>query len=414
MTSLTRLIFVNENENIFEACTKQGISVDIKHLGFISTKANNNYIGYYQFLQDEVYYKIYILPKTTPRVENDEENRRNFITLLSKYYELKNRYSSIKPTTKNRNVVDFALESEKEKNRSDELDDFIAYKYRKTLQNIEKFFKKHKNLLVKEKKFYAQSIKERFDLKRNILEADKSKIHQRKKEPYLYSKHAIISVEVLHYFIKHKGKNREAKKLKNRIEAKYKVESYHFKTKEITSKKVLKLFKSSDEKELYLALLTLLGVESYFEDNSYKEMLKLHHQHAHFFRPESVFEWKVYDYLLKSSEFTALHYEGLHADKTKTEFFLKSEEHSKRYSSNPDLIGEKEGESYIIDAKWKLLDEPQEGDIQKLARDAKIRGFKRGILIYPMQEKDSKFKIAKRYNYSYDDDFSFEVRVIGL
>jgi hypothetical protein len=143
-------------------------------------------------------------------------------------------------------------------------------------------------------------------------------------------------------------------------------------------------------------------------------MLKLHHQHAHFFRPESVFEWKVYDYLLKSSEFTALHYEGLHADKTKTEFFLKSEEHSKRYSSNPDLIGEKESESYIIDVKWKLLDEPQEDDIQKLARDAKIRGFKRGILIYPMQEKDSKFKIAKRYNYSYDDDFSFEVRVIGL
>jgi hypothetical protein len=365
-------------------------------------------------LQDEVYYKIYILPKTTPRVKDNEENKRNFIELLSKYYELKQRYSSVKSKIVSKNIIDFSFENEKKEDKGNELDDFIAYKYRDALQNIEKFFKKHKNLLVKEKKFYAQNIKERFDLKRNILEADKSKIHQRKKEPYLYSKLAIISVEVLHHFIKHKGKNREAKKLKNRIEAKYKVESYHFKTKEITSKKVLKLFKSSDEKELYLALLTLLGVESYFEDNSYKEMLKLHHQHAHFFRPESVFEWKVYDYLLKSSEFTALHYEGLHADKTKTEFFLKSEEHSKRYSSNPDLIGEKESESYIIDVKWKLLDEPQEDDIQKLARDAKIRGFKRGILIYPMQEKDSKFKIAKRYSYSYDDDFSFEVRVIGL
>jgi hypothetical protein len=88
-------------------------------------------------------------------------------------------------------------------------------------------------------------------------------------------------------------------KLKNRIEAKYKVESYHFKTKEITSKKVLNLFKSSDEKELYLALLTLLGVESYFEDNSYKEMLKLHYQHAHFFRPEILFEWIIYDKLIK-------------------------------------------------------------------------------------------------------------------
>ena len=218
MIFLTRLVFVNENENIFEACAKQGVVADIEHLKFISAKANNNYIGYYQFLQDEVYYKIYILPKTTPRMENDDEqNKRNFIALLSKYYELKSRYSSIKYESRNRNIVDFALESEKESNRSDELDDFIAYKYSDALQTIEQFFKKHKNSLVKEKRFYAQSIKHQFDLKRNILEADKSKIHQLKKEPYLYSKLAIISVEVLHHFIKHKGKNREAKKLKSRI-----------------------------------------------------------------------------------------------------------------------------------------------------------------------------------------------------
>ncbi len=50
MTSLAKLIFVDENENIFEACQKQGVLVDIKHLEFISKKSNNNYIGYYQFL----------------------------------------------------------------------------------------------------------------------------------------------------------------------------------------------------------------------------------------------------------------------------------------------------------------------------------------------------------------------------
>ena len=207
MTSLTKLIFINENENIFEACIKQGFNLDITHLEFISKKAHNNYIGYYQFLQDEVYYKIYILPKTSPRVENDEEiNKKNFIMLLSKYYQLKKSYSSIKFEKLDRSIVDFSLESEKEKKRSDELDDFIAYKYSDALQTIEIFFKKHKNSLVKEKRFYAQSIRDQFDLKRNILEVDKSKIHQRKKEPYLYSKFAIISVEVLHHFIKHKGK----------------------------------------------------------------------------------------------------------------------------------------------------------------------------------------------------------------
>jgi len=413
MTSLTKLIFVNENENIFEACAKQGVVANIEHLKFISAKANNNYIGYYQFLQDEeVYYKIYILPKTTPRVESEEENKRAFIELLSKYYQLKSKYSSIKYESRNRNIVDFALEREKESSRSDKLDDFIAYKYSDALQTIEQFFKKHKNSLSKEKRFYAQSVRHQFDLKRNILELDKSKIYQQKKEPYLYSKLAIISVEVLHHFLKHKGKNREAKKLKNRIEAKYGIDSYNFKPKEIGSKKVLKLFKSSDEKELYLALLSLLGVENYFEDNSYKAMLKLHNQHAHFFRPEQLFEWKVYDHLLKSSEFTHLHYEGLHAKEIKEDFYLESKEHKVKYSSNPDLIGKKEGEFYIIDAKWKLFDTANENDIQKLARDAKIRGYKKGILIYPMQEKASTFKIAEEYNYSYDSDFSFEIRVI--
>ncbi len=413
MISLTKLIFVNENENIFEACIKQGFNLDITHLKFISNKANNNYIGYYQFLEGETYYKIYILPKTTPRVINDETNKRNFIDLLSKYYQLKNRYSSIKFEKRNRNIVDFSLESQKEQQRSDKLDDFIAYKYSDALQTVESFFKKHKNSLVKEKRYYSQNIRHQFDLKRNILEADKSKIHQRKKEPYLYSKLAIISVEVLHYFLKHKSRDREAKKLKNQIEAKYNLESYSFKPKEISSKKVLKLFKSSDEKELYLALLTLLGVESYFEDNSYKEMLKLHNQHAHFFRPEKLFEWKVYDYLLKSSEFSELYYEGLHNNETKKKFYLQSKEHKEEYSSNPDLIGKKDNELFVIDVKWKILDEPKEIDIQKLARDAKVRGLSKGILIYPKQSSTSKFKLNHLYTYGYDKSFSFELKVIN-
>jgi len=158
--------------------------------------------------------------------------------------------------------------------------------------------------------------------------------------------------------------------------------------------------------------LSLLGVENYFEDNSYKAMLKFHNQHAHFFRPEKLFEWKVYDCLLKSSEFEALYYEGIHAEKTKESFYLESKEHKATYSSNPDLIGVKNGESYIVDAKWKVFDEPQESDIIKLARDAKVRGFKKGILIYPMQKKNSEFKLNQEYVYSHDSEFKFEIWVV--
>ncbi len=403
MISLTNVIFVNENENVFEACLKKGFNLDIEHLKFISNKAHNNYIGYYQFLEDEVYYKIYILPKTTPRVENDETNKRNFIALLSKYYQLKDRYSSIHYEKVNKSIVDFSLESEKESDKSDELDDFIAYKYNDALQTIEDFFKKHKNSLIKEKLFYDQNIRHQFDLKRNILEPNKSKIHQRKKEPYLYSKFAIISVEVLHHFIKHKGKNREANKLKNSIESKYKVENYRFKSKEISSKKVLKLFKSSDEKELYLALLTLLGIESYFEENIHRDMLKLHNQHAHFFRPENLFEWIVYDRLIKE-------YGKESVERQKRVYYSIGE---KERDAKPDFVIKDGNETIVVDAKWKILKEQEDvkfEDVAKLWRDKLLTNATKAVLIYPkigFEKRELTLKIS-------DEAFDFELDIINI
>jgi len=383
MTSSTKAIFVNENENVFEACANHGLIVNAeirKHLKFISHKANNNYIGYYQFLgEDGTYYKIYILPKTTPRVKNNEElNKKNFIELLSKYYELKQRYGSVKSEIVNKNIINFSFENDKKENRSDELDDFIAYKYNDALQTIESFFKRHKNALSKELKFHSQSIRHRLDLKRNIIELDKSKIHQRKKEPYLYSKLAEISIEVLQHFIKHKEKNKFAKKLKKRINSKYSLDkSFSFNTREIVSKKVLKLFKKSDEKELYLALLTLLGIESYFEDNSYKEMIKLHNQHAHFFRPEKLFEWVIYDDLIKKYGKKSVSKEYVQTYK------LAGEDRE----SKPDFVVQYENETIVIDAKWKILKTGKEisfEDVAKLRRDGMIFGnVTKSILIYP-------------------------------
>ena len=268
------------------------------------------------------------------------------------------------------------------------------------MQTIERFFKKHKNSLVKEKRYYSQNIRHQFDLKRNILEADKSKIHQRKKEPYLYSKLAIISVEVLHYFLKHKSRDREAKKLKNQIEAKYNLESYSFKPKEISSKKVLKLFKSSDEKELYLALLTLLGVESYFEDNSYREMLKLHNQHAHFFRPEDLYEWIVYDILVKKY--------GKEAIKMKSTYYYTIA--NKDREAKPDFIITCKDENIVIDAKWKVLKTETQisfDDIAKLWRDKILAKANKAILAYPQigfKERDISLELMnKKFKFKLEE-----------
>ena len=292
------------------------------------------------------------------------------------------------------------------------MDDFIRYKYDLALRTINDFFKKHKNSLKKEHKFYAQTIKERFDLKANILEMNKSKLHQVKNISYLYSQLAEITFEVLTYFIRHQKEHLKAKKVKQKIVSKYLLKSrYTFKTKDICSKKVLKLFQKKDEKNLYFSLLVLLGIESYFENSEYKKIIKLHNQHALFFSPEKLFEWMVYDSLVASGLYEEVLKEG--RDMTKKQFYLKSKEHTVNFSSNPDFLVKKEGVWYVVDAKWKILDTPKEEDILKLSRDAKVRGFNQGLLIYPQQSKESKYQLDKSYSYDYDDGFLFALQVLN-
>jgi len=401
MTSLTKAIFVNENENIFEALASQGVvyGADIvEHLKFISHKKGNNYIGYYQFLSNEVYYKIYILPKTTPRVENESKNKRNFVALLEEYYRLKAKHDVLSKYL-SKNIVDFSFENDKKDNQTDTLDAFIAYQYLDALATVKAFFKKHAKRIYKEETFTSQNIKHRLDLKRNIAELNKSRIHQTRNLPYLYSTLALISSEVLHYFIKHKKcETIQAKKIKSSIDSKYHhKENSSFKINQIVFRKITKLFKSSDEKALYLALLKLLGTENYFEDKSSKEVFKLYHQHSLFFRPEKLFEWMVYDALV----------EKYGVDCVKKEYAQHYSLAGIKRESKPDFIVEKDAERIIVDAKWKILKNESEisfSDVAKLRRDAIIFGnVTEHILIYP------KVIFDKQEYYLEIDNFKFKI-----
>ena len=60
---MNKLIFINENEDIFGVLDKENIDYSkkiIHHLRFISRKKSNNYIGYYQFKENSIFYKIYM------------------------------------------------------------------------------------------------------------------------------------------------------------------------------------------------------------------------------------------------------------------------------------------------------------------------------------------------------------------
>lgn len=194
---MTRNIFVDENEDIFQAFENAGLEYDnkkVQHLRFISQKQSNNYIGYYQFKSGDEYYKFYILPKTSPKVEDENTNKQNFITLLKTYYELKTKYKEIKANEIFDNVIDFSFDDKKDRQNSDDIDDFINYKYQDALNVVQEFFKNHNRSIQKEIDFISQSIKNKLHLKRNIIELDKSKIHQTKKSPFVYSKYAIIAL----------------------------------------------------------------------------------------------------------------------------------------------------------------------------------------------------------------------------
>ncbi|MFY4818405.1 hypothetical protein ACOTWJ_09245 [Aliarcobacter butzleri] len=416
----SQIIFINENEDVFKVLDKENVEYSkkiVQHLRFIARKKSNNYIGYYQFKQNDLYYKIYILPKTSPKVSDDKTNVKNFINLLKLYYELKSKYKEIKVNEIFDNIIDFGFDIIDDRKNSDDIEDFINYKYFDALKVIEEFFKRHNRSINKEVDFMSQSIKNRLDLKRNIAELDKSKIHQIKKVPYLYSKIAIISIECINYFntkdLNKTIKNR-AKIINSKIKNKFKMKAnFDFKLNQITSKKIKKLFKTKEQIKLYTALLQLIGVENYYNDSESKEIFKLYNQHSLFFRPEKLYEWFVYDRLVKSySNYNIL--KDDYKNGTKKTYKINKLD----IDSKPDILVIDNKRLFVIDVKWRILDKgkPAISDILKLKRDTEVRSFDAkeifSLLVFP--KSDNLLYNEYLINSKDESTFKFYSRQIGM
>ena len=415
----SKIIFINENEDVFEVLDKENVEYSkkiVQHLRFISRKKSNNYIGYYQFKQNDLFYKLYILPKISPKVFDEKTNIKNFINLLKLYYELKSKYKEIKANEIFDNIIDFGFDTNDDRKNSDNIEDFINYKYLDALKVIEEFFKRHNRSINKEIDFMSQSIKNRLDLKRNIAELDKSKIHQIKKVPYLYSKIAIISIECINYFntkdLNKTIKNR-AKIINSKIKNKFKMkENFDFKLNQITSKKIKKLFKTKEQVKLYTALLQLIGVENYYNDSESKEIFKLYNQHSLFFRPEKLYEWFVYDRLVKNyPDYNIL--KDAHKNGTKKTYKINKLD----IDSKPDILVIDNKRLFVIDVKWKILDKdiPEISDMLKLKRDTEVivNDYKKvySLLIYPEVQEE----LYQEYLTLNDkSDFAFYTREFRL
>lgn len=412
----TRQLFFNENENIIEYFYTNKVPLsDIarSNIKEISKKASNNLIGYYQFKDKNLYYKIYILPKIYKISDHDDINKDYFFSFVKKYYELKREFPNINPKTINSNIIDLSFDSNFTDDNVNNMDDLIELKYIDALKTIIRFFKQHNQIKSKVVSYSSQSIKHKLNLAKNIRELDKSKIHQDKNISVIYSKLSFITISSLDFFLRHRvlavsTDSKEIKKLanqaKNLINKRFiSDKNFLFKTKEITKDKISRLFKKNNEyKKLYDALITILGAEYYSSGSNKKETTKINHMTTLYFDPALLYEWYVYKKIKTTDEyFSDVNDYSIKFDKINSETSLSysitsGSIYNSERTSNPDYILENDDIQIIIDAKWKVFDNDSAeshglkmDDVIKLQRDVEIRKDPasekqiRAVLIYP-------------------------------
>jgi len=277
-------IFLKESEkDIFQALKKQGIKTKVfeHRLADLFNRVYNNYVGYYVFKQDDVVYKMIVLPKTIE--PSDENAEKKFVDYLLHYYRINNIYKFDKEKKIPNSLLKLAFESNNSEERShDFLDEFQLHRYKAILKEIEEFFKRHKNSKRVTVDYTSQSIKHKLNLKQNIKELDKTKIHQTQSKEVVFSMLATVTYNALKLFITQKYREKhflEVSQLQAMLLKKYKIErGYKLSLATLQGIKLSKLFSKTEEnRQLLVNIKSLFGFEQMYREDkvsvAYKEDL---------------------------------------------------------------------------------------------------------------------------------------------
>ncbi|MFK5937245.1 MAG: hypothetical protein QM497_02510 [Sulfurimonas sp.] len=391
---MLKTIFLKENEpDIFQSLKAQGIDTKLfeSKLANLFNRVYNNYVGYYIFKQNETVYKLIVLPKTIKETSTTKE--KEFVNYLLHYHRINTIYQFDKEKKIPDSLLSLAFEDNNKENSHEQLDRFEFYKYKAILDEIEGFFKKHKNYKRVTLDYSSQSIKYKLNLLKNIKEIDKTKIHQTHVKDMMFSTIATIVYKALKIFIVKKIRYiekkyqdelfRQTNKLNNFILKKYKVDrSYKLSLSKFNSSKVRKYFNAQKEtNELHTNVKSLFGFEQMYEDNAISVDNRYDLSTSSFFiNPIVFYEWYVYDILKKYTDESGKHilFDKDKKNSTRRDYLL----HSKRKrditrSSNPDyiLVDDEEKVKIVIDAKWKYitqLSDISSSDYLKLKFDSNI------------------------------------------
>ncbi|QAA31332.1 hypothetical protein [Clostridium manihotivorum] len=435
------LILINETDNIYEQLTNKGINYSKfkDKLKILNNTKLNNMIGYFKINSDGNFYKICILPKIIDkRAQNLSENFGQYINItlglilkykLNNYKLLKDNYLDLIHMNRLGNIekLDYLLES----------------KYIQALNYIEFFFNQYKKYDYIDIKFSDLIIKGKIDIRRNILEVNKARVHQIRQKEILYSKIADITISVLKYFENFKMKLiRHNKKIQLKlhdsirtINQKFLIKAFHYTIDMILSNKSYKLFNKPELKQLYLSLLILLDLDGYFESNiGYINVNNVCKMASIVINPSYIFEYYVYDYYInhtqkykdikfikidKEVKLSIRYLKKIEKDSLEIESKIGElndqwrEKMSKLWiltTSEPDLVIKELSNNDIwydtvVDCKWKILDKSiDKNDLEKLKIDCKSRNINRGKLVYPLI-KTAKYKSVDSFEID-DERFS--------
>ena len=379
-----KTIFLKENEkDIFQALKDQGIKTKVfeHRLADLFNRVYNNYVGYYVFKQDDVVYKMIVLPKT---IEPSDSAEKEFVNYLLHYYRIKYIYKIDKEKNIPKSLLQLAFKSNNAPESShDLLQEFQSHRYMAILQDIENFFKRHKNSKRIKVDYVSQSIKHTLNLKRNIKELDKTKIHQVQSKDVVFSMLSTVTYNALKLFITQKYSPaygdklfKKVKKLQAVLLKKYNIErGYKLSLSALQGIKLTKLFSKTEEnKQLLVDIKSLFGFEQMYKDDArsieYRQDLTTT---ALFINPSNFYEWYVYDILKKYADENGKTIQFDKKEGTKTEYLLNEE----KKSSNPDyILTDKVNKvKILIDAKWKNVNEfgdIKPSDYLKLKFDASL------------------------------------------
>ncbi|MGD9624081.1 MAG: hypothetical protein AB7U51_05420 [Arcobacter sp.] len=430
-------IFIGENESkdeVFEQLTQK---LDIKkfknEFSDIFKKANNNWVGYCLFEDEDEYYKIFVLPKHIKKPKDNSEDTnviKKFIEYIKVHYQLKVKYDQYDTSSLGlKSNFELSFDSKNEDSSAQDIEEFIFYKYQSLLKEILKFFDTHKADKRVKIPYISQTVKYNLNLAKNIKEPNKTKIHQDKLEDVVFSQIATITFGVIKLFNKsklHLIKNEDAQnslqqlsfRIKNILQQKYQVEKgFDLTINKLLSSRNFKYFrKKKDSLTLYYNLLTLFGVEHFYDEKENKQINQSIISEAFFIRPEDLYEWIVYDRLKTKygDEYEVLKH------KLDKDIMKKYKINDTDVTSNPDIIMKKREDNslYVIDAKWKLLNKsiPDISDILKLKRDTEVRSFDAkeifSLLIFP--KSDNLLYNEYLINSKDESTFKFYSRQIGM